>query len=234
MLIPMGGRYVAAAEAPSYLSSFDQPTDLTSGGTATDTFSLPGAGDYVVFICSIGDADLSATIDNGTVANSGEPIVEYISATPNSGYEHSITAFHITATAAATVTITQALATASLHRRGFIYDAGDATATVRSSAVDNTHTSNELSVTLSGLTAGDRIFACVVDRNDQADGGSGNWGAVWGDDLTGDEDAQLTIGTTEAHGGAVASDTATGASFTGSVSDSGIDNAALLLVALQT
>jgi hypothetical protein len=198
----------SSATAPAYSFSEEHGTNL--GLNDTDTVSLPTAGDYIIAIASIGNLSATGAIDNGTVANSGNPLAELNTA------DGAVSWFHVSATAAATFTYTKTDGGTSFVRRIFVYDANDATATVRDSGTNATPSTNEVSVSLSGLTAGDFVLACVADRNDQSD----PFAPTWGNELTEDQDAAFFI--SSAHGAAVASDTVTGSTFTVSVSDSGI------------
>ena len=135
--------------------------------------------------------------------------------------------FHLAATGGGDLVVTNTDDDTSWTRRLFLYDANGASPVLRASdrTDSGSGTAQTLTVALSGLEVGDFILAAVADRAETPTA------FFWGDDLTGDGDAEAYFG---AHGAAVASDTATGAVFTGSVSEAAIASArtTLSLIAL--
>ncbi|MEM8822029.1 MAG: hypothetical protein AAGF30_00315 [Pseudomonadota bacterium] len=210
----------AAGSAPSFVTSAASSPRLDA--TESETYAISGAGNRIIVIADIGNAGFTATMSNGDTVTK---LAEHIAGSGQVG----VTWFYVEATGAANLTYT-AIGDSSFEREIYEYLANNASSTIRDDAPGEA-SSVDPSVTLTGLVAGDHVLACLVDRDDQSD----PFALVWGDDLTGDGDAARLMAS--AHGSAVASDVASGASFTGSASNTGITggviNTILSAIALE-
>jgi hypothetical protein len=210
----------APATSPPILYIGEVPStgNIANGASAVSSGAISAAGSYVVALCDIGGGRFQMT-GPGSVTK----LVEH-----ERSDNVTVAWFHLSASGAGDLVVSNTDSDTSWARRLFLYSAPGVSGAVRASTrADSTNSGpgQTLTATVSGLSAGDVILAAVADRNETPTG------FLWGGDLTGDGDAAFYTGTS---GFAVASDTATGPSFAGSVSEPAIASArsVLSLIAL--
>lgn len=212
---------VQVAAAGATLPTYNSTLVGTTAGGETWTNGIPAAGSYIVKVGVLnngtGERNLSLSGPNLTVTKLAEA--------GDFGQNDSTAAiFHVVASAASDLTL-NTVNPIFLNKRVIIENANAASPNVRSATSGDDV--SPVSATLSGLTEGDVVLAMIMDRNNTPSN------FVWGDGLSGGGIRAEYFGD---HGCAAAAAVATGASFTGSVSEASMASDrrhVLLLVAVE-